>query len=220
MFTDYKLRYRCIIWDWNGTLLDDTALTVNIINRLLSERGLPTISIQLYRELFSFPLKDFYSKLGFDFSKESFDVLSSSFFSAYNKQKNNLKLFADVIETLEFFKMHGVDQLLLSVLGNDYLIRSVKYFQLEKFFKEIMGADNRNANGKKEYAAIFMKKLNINTRESILIGDTIHDYEVANYIGSDCVLVSYGYNSRRLLKTCGVPIIDSLSCITTTLEAI
>ena len=64
-----KIKY--IIWDWNGTLIDDAWLFVEIMNEELKERMLPQINIQDYRQHFTFPVKKYYERLGFDFQKEN-----------------------------------------------------------------------------------------------------------------------------------------------------
>ena len=65
------MKYQHIIWDWNGTLLNDAWLFVDIMNGVLSNRKLPLITVDDYRKLFCFPVKDYYKKLGFDLENES-----------------------------------------------------------------------------------------------------------------------------------------------------
>ena len=60
-----------IIWDWNGTLLNDLDLSVSTINTLLYKRELPLLKNDTYKEVFSFPVKDYYQAVGFDFMKEN-----------------------------------------------------------------------------------------------------------------------------------------------------
>ena len=59
-----------IIWNWNGTLLDDISICINAINQLLSERNLNLLTIEKYREVFTFPVIDYYKAVAFDFEKE------------------------------------------------------------------------------------------------------------------------------------------------------
>ena len=67
--------YKHIIWDWNGTLLNDVDYSKNIINNILSDNDLPKLSLQKYREIFTFPVQDYYVAAGLDFSKTSFEIL-------------------------------------------------------------------------------------------------------------------------------------------------
>ncbi|MCX6282944.1 MAG: hypothetical protein NTW31_01715 [Bacteroidetes bacterium] len=74
-FADYKH----IIWDWNGTLLDDAWLCVEVMNGMLEKRGLEKVSLDFYRSVFTFPVRDYYEKLGYDFEKEPFEEVGMEF---------------------------------------------------------------------------------------------------------------------------------------------
>ena len=59
--------YRCIVWDWNGTLLNDVQAAFSAMNAMLSRRGLPLMeSLAQYRELFTFPVRQYYAAAGLD----------------------------------------------------------------------------------------------------------------------------------------------------------
>ena len=68
------MKYKHIVWDWNGTLLDDRWLCIEAINIVLSSRGMPLVSNKNYRDVFCFPVIEYYEKLGFDFTKEHFPI--------------------------------------------------------------------------------------------------------------------------------------------------
>ncbi len=68
-----------VIWDWNGTLLNDVPHAVETINFMLEPRGLPLMNIERYREVFSFPVRRYYETLGFDLQAESFAHLCDQF---------------------------------------------------------------------------------------------------------------------------------------------
>ena len=83
----------CIIWDWNGTLLDDLQMTMLCINELLEEYDLPSLTIPRYRQIFRFPVKDYYELAGFDFAQESFEVLAQKFISNYYSHLSEVSLY-------------------------------------------------------------------------------------------------------------------------------
>ena len=60
-------QYTHVLWDFNGTVYDDMEACLRSVNEMLSERGLPVLSAEAYREVFDFPVKDYYAKIGFDF---------------------------------------------------------------------------------------------------------------------------------------------------------
>ena len=57
-----------IVWDWNGTLLDDRWLTIAVMNRLLARRNMDELTEDRYLQFFTFPVIDYYRRLGFDLS--------------------------------------------------------------------------------------------------------------------------------------------------------
>ena len=77
------MKYKHIIWDWNGTLLDDCKVCVKSFNRSLKKRNRRPISLDKYRSIFTFPVIDAYKKVGFDFKKESFSKVSNEFVEFY-----------------------------------------------------------------------------------------------------------------------------------------
>ena len=93
-----------IIWDWNGTLVDDGWLFVELINKVLKKRGLKEITIDIYRKEFCFPLEKYYQRLGFRLAVEPFDVPSMEFVALYNKNKyrpvNSHQLYDHKLKTI------------------------------------------------------------------------------------------------------------------------
>ena len=72
-----------VIWDWNGTLLDDVDACVQAINLLLEPRGLAPMTRARYHREFTFPVRRYYDTMGFDFSAETFDDVAVEYHQAY-----------------------------------------------------------------------------------------------------------------------------------------
>ena len=72
-------KIQTIVWDWNGTLLDDVELCRHTINRLLVKRGLKRLDLEQYRRVFQFPIIEYYRKAGFDLEAEPFEVLAHEY---------------------------------------------------------------------------------------------------------------------------------------------
>ena len=104
------MKYKHIIWDWNGTLLDDTWLCVEGINKSLEKRSLQTISKEIYRKVFSFPVEDYYERLGFDFKKEPFEIAGDEFVAYYAKCFHKVKLHKQVSSALGALEIAGFSQ--------------------------------------------------------------------------------------------------------------
>ncbi|MRS03322.1 HAD family hydrolase [bacterium] len=204
-------KFQHIIWDWNGTLLDDVELCVSIINTLLVKRKLAPVSVEYYREIFSFPIIQYYENLGFDFTHESFESIGTEFILDYEKKRAQCTLITDATTTLQYFTQLGLSQSILSASKQNYLLDAVRSYGLESLFMEINGLDNHYASSKVDIGLAFMARNNLDPKTILLIGDTLHDADVAKALGIECCLVPNGHQSQARLAACGVPIVNSLS---------
>ena len=196
-----KPRYRHIIWDWNGTLLDDLDLSIDIMNGLLGRRSLPLLDRARYHRLFGFPVRDYYERLGFDFARDSFEQLGVEFISAYDARRWECRLQPGAETTLESLQAAGLTQSILSAYSQDTLREIVGHFGLTPRFKRILGLDNIYAHSKAELGRNWVAELGLPPGEILLIGDTLHDLDVARSIGVDCVLVACGHHPEARLRS-------------------
>jgi phosphoglycolate phosphatase len=192
---------RSIIWDWNGTLLDDVDICIETINVSLGNRNLPLLTKNRYREIFTFPVIDYYIKAGFNFEESSFDELSHEFIDLYLEKLKRASLFEDVKEVLSIFRNRGYHQFILSAMEQSTLNDSVRKFHIESFFEKIQGTGDIYAYGKQRNAALLIEKYRMDPHRTCLIGDTLHDLDVATQIGCQCLLVSAGHQSHSRLIT-------------------
>ena len=206
-------KYKHIIWDWNGTLFDDVALCHNIINGLLIRNEIEEISLEKYREIFDFPVKKYYEKAGLDFNKTSFEILGKEFMDEYEKRKFESSVFKDAMNVLQAARSSGLTQSLLSAYHHDSLVKISEHFGIKDFFISLNGLDNIYAASKIDIGKKWIKKSGYKKGEVVLIGDTIHDFEVAGEIGADCILIAGGHQSKERLLKCGVPVFDDLNSL-------
>lgn len=202
---------KSIIWDWNGTLLNDIELCIKSINILLKNRNIPEINIETYREVFSFPVKDYYKAVGFDFEKEDFSVPAHQFIDLYNKGFDSCSLQKPAIEVLNHFRRKGIRQFVLSAMEHQMLEKTLEMKGITHFFEGVAGLKDHYAVSKIELGRQLISDFNIDKKEVWLIGDTIHDFEVATELGIKCVLIADGHQSVVRLKQTGGTVIDDLS---------
>ena len=202
---------KTIIWDWDGTLLDDLDLSLESVNILLKERNIPTLSIEKYKDIFGFPVVDYYVKAGFDFEKEAFEVPAKQYVKLYAAGASELKLFPDVVDTLTFFKENNYRQIVLSAMKDDNLKLMIHNAEISHFFDGIFGIKDNYAREKVSLGKQVVENLKLNPAECLMIGDTLHDAEVSEQCGFNCILFSGGHVSKQRLETKGKKIINSLS---------
>jgi phosphoglycolate phosphatase len=199
-----------IIWDWNGTLLDDRWLCVDAINKSLLLRNLPVIDENRYLEIFCFPVEKYYLKLGFDFEKEPFTISGSEFIKNYNSRFHEPKLHEGVIHLLDFVKTEGITQSILSAGKQEYVDDWVIHHQLKDYFIKVLGIDNHYASGKTTLGIKWINEMEYDAEKVLMVGDTLHDLEVANAMGIKCVLVAQGHTSYTRLRDTGAFVFNDL----------
>jgi len=204
------MKYKHIIWDWNGTLLDDAWLCVEIINQQLTAQNLPAISEQVYADVFRFPVKDYYSVAGFDFNKVPFETLSDRFIEQYEVRKFECPLRAEGIASIKKINQAGIPQSVISASIQSSLHQIVKHYGLFDQFISVRGLDNHHAYGKLDIGREWMKELDLPAEQLFMVGDTLHDHQLAQDLGIDSVLIYSGHQSMERLQKSQVPILNSL----------
>lgn len=199
-----------IIWDWNGTLLDDTELSVQTMNQMLLKRNLQPLTIAFYKEVFSFPVKEYYRKIGFDFTVEPFETPAIEYINIYNGKIDDCGLYADALTVLNYFNSLGIRQFVLSAMEQQALDRCLQLRQIDQYFDHVSGLDNHYAASKLENGKQMISSLKLNARKLLLIGDTVHDYEVASELGCKCILIANGHQSRTILESTGAPVVNEI----------
>ena len=203
--------YELILWDWNGTLLNDVWLSVKSINSVLLSRKLPEIDEIKYCEVFGFPVKDYYERIGFDFATDPFEVVGTEFINHYNATIFSCKLQENALDILDFFKKNGFKQAILSARKEEQLKDDIHFYGISQFLDDFSGLADHYAASKLENGRKLIQKLSTNSTKVLLIGDTLHDAEVADSLGIDCILFEGGHQSREVLKSANKKIIKSLT---------
>jgi phosphoglycolate phosphatase len=203
-------KFKHIIWDWNGTLLNDTSLCLNIINGLLKSKNIKTLSLEDYRLIFDFPVKNYYEKAGFNFTDYSFEEVGKQWMDEYEIRKGETVLFEGTKDVLDYISSLGIGQSILSAYSLETLIEIINDHGLSKYFKHITGLDHIYATSKLEIGRELINKIDAPPQKILLIGDTIHDHEVASELGIQCILIANGHQSRERLLSSGFPVLNDI----------
>lgn len=193
---------KCILWDWNGTLLDDTQAALDTLNFMLRERGSPEIGMDFYRDNFAFPVRPFYERIGVCLENEDWDALAREYHDVYARQPKRLNGAA--VAALEAVRAAGVRQSVISALRQDLLDAAIAEFGLSGYFDFVYGVDNLDGASKVSRARELLAALRgrgIGPECVTMVGDALHDKEVADALGVACVLCAQGSHAAwRLAK--------------------
>lgn len=205
------MKYDSIIWDWNGTLLNDVEVAIDSINHLLADRALTLLTLDRYLEVFTFPVRDYYEQIGFDLKNELFEIPALQFITIYNKAVEACGLHGEVVPLLSRLRDQGYRQFILSAMQQQHLEKTVSDNGIHHFFEDLCGLNDNFAVSKVENGRSLINKRDLNPERTLMVGDTIHDFEVAQAIGCNCVLVANGHQSKERLLTTGARVLDGLN---------
>lgn len=205
--------YDSIVWDWNGTLLDDIALVVDIVNEILVDHDLAPMGRERYREIFDFPVAAYYERAGMDLSAVDFADIGVRFHRAFEQRLGAANLFPEVRSSLVSLGNAGIRQFILSSTEHESLVHTVGDFGVGDLFDDIRGIGDRLARGKTEAGKQLIAAHGIDASRALMVGDTSHDWEVAQACGMDCVLLSTGHQSRARLAALGCPVFDAIEVV-------
>lgn len=200
------MKHRQIIWDFNGTLLDDVQVTIDATNAVLAKYHRPQFSdAAAYRRVFGFPVIDYYDKIGLE--RENFERYADDWVTEYNLRSPKAGLYTGCRAMLRYAQDDGCRQYLLSATERAMLAAQLAPLDIASFFDAIIGQDDTRAHGKLAVALEWSKKVNLSS--ALFIGDSLHDAEVAAAIGADCVLLACGHQSRARLEATGCRVFDT-----------
>jgi len=205
--------FETVIWDFNGTILDDLDLVVRSVNVQLADRNLPELSVDRYRSLFGFPVEAYYRAIGLDPGRESMADLSAEFFDLYVPGMAACALYDGVRDALKTFRSGGARQFVLSAMEEGLLKRTIDRLAISEFFDGIYGLAHQEADSKVSRGRELIDDQDIRPGAALLIGDTDHDAEVADALGMEVVLVAQGHQSEERLRATGRTVVQSVGAL-------
>ncbi|MFF5175325.1 HAD family hydrolase [Micromonospora sp. NPDC000089] len=199
-----------LVWDWNGTLLDDLDLVVRATNVAFASAGGPTVDADEHRVRFRRPIADYYAEmLGRAVDDEAFGRLDRIFHDAYRAGLTSCALAADATTAIAAWPG---SQSLLSMWFHDELVPTVHTYGLTDHFTRIDGLRAAVGGGPKaEWLAKHLAELGLAGHQVVLIGDSADDADAARSVGAACVLYTGGLSDPARLRRTEHPTADTLT---------
>lgn len=201
-----------VVWDWNGTLFDDLQCCVEVVNQLLDEYGLPALAgVRGYQAVFRFPIADYYADLGFDTSPEgNFAAAAHRYLELYTAASAACRLHDGATEVLRSLHARGTRQVVISASEQQNLLAQLGPFGLDAWLDGAHGIEDIYAASKEALARRWLSEAGADPAQVWFVGDSEHDFEIAEALGAHCVLFSGGHHSRAHLASLGAPVVDDL----------
>ncbi|RSS50768.1 HAD family hydrolase [Streptomyces sp. WAC01280] len=202
-----------LVWDWNGTLLDDIGAVIGATNAAFAELGLEQITLERYRELYTVPVPKFYERLmGRLPTDAEWTVMDGAFHRHYWARAEDCGLTAGAAELLAARQDSGFTQSLLSLAPHAELIPLVRRHGIAERFVRMDGRVDQSTDGKSGHMVRHLAALGaVAADRVVVIGDAADDAVAAAHVGAKAVLYTGGSHSRASLERVGVPVVDSLA---------
>ncbi len=199
-----------VIFDFNGTVLDDVDVCLKAENHTIEHFGLKRdpLTRDEYLHIFTFPVKDYYERVGFNWDEFSYEEVGRYWFDWYCALKNEYRLHEGVIELLKENRSKGLKNILLSASSLVELKKQLEELNIAEYFDEVLGLGNIYAGSKEDIALDWIKDKNKD--ECIMLGDSLHDLEVAKAMGVKCVLIARGHQARDILTANWEEVVDDI----------
>ncbi len=194
-----KKSYKCVLWDWNGTLVDDVIPSLYAVNQILTDRGMQPITLSRYHSYIDTPIVRFYEHF-FDLGSTDFSVIAYEFKSNYKRFMESGGLFANTVPVLSRLRSLGVRQYIVSAERQETITGYLDKYGIAAYFSGVCGACTDFAESKTERGKRFFAGIGESPSDCLFVGDTLHDYEVAGAIGTDCAIIARGHQSMRELE--------------------
>jgi len=198
-----------LLWDWNGTLLDDLTLVVSASNQAFASAGGRSVDADEHRRQFRRPVAEFYAEiLGRAVSEEEFGRLDRIFHDAYRLGLTTTSLAADAQAAITSWPG---SQSLLSMWFHDELIPAVETYGLAGLFARVDGLRTEvGGDLKAGHLARHLEEIAVAGEQVVLIGDSLDDALAAQSVGAVAVLYTGGFTHPARLRASGLPVADTL----------
>jgi len=216
--TGERMTERAVIWDFNGTLVDDVDLALRSINTMLVRRGLAPVTRDVYRRAFGFPLADYYRKLGVDLSRETMAGLADEFHEVYLPELPACGLQVGVRAILDSVRDAGGRQFVLSALEEGALRDAVERLGIGDYFEAVYGLDHRLGDSKLVRGRELAERYGLRNESTLFVGDMDHDAEVARALETPVALVAQGHQAPETLRACGCRVFETFHELRTAIE--
>ena len=201
-----------VVWDWNGTLVDDLPIVVESVNAALAAIGESSIGEDDYRQYFTRPVDQFYVRLlKRPISDQEWSTLDRVFHEHYSGALDRVPFTADALSAIGDVEVRGWTQSILSMWWEEDLTACVERRGLAERMRLVQGNRNDAGGEKAAHLLLHLSDLDIDAGSVVMIGDSLDDAAAAGVVGTACVLYDGGSHHRDHLEGAGVPVADTLA---------
>jgi phosphoglycolate phosphatase-like HAD superfamily hydrolase len=209
---------RHIVWDWNGTLLDDFPQVVLAAGRAARDVLGMGLDADDYRRCYARPVRRLYENLaGRSLTEAEWSALNQRYHDTYRAQLTSVRPAPDARAALAAVEAAGITQSLLSMWAHEELVALVGELGLGAALIGLDGLPSSGAGDRKApWLARHLERLRrgplpgLEAGEVVVVGDSLDDAAAAAEVGARAVLVDGGSHHVADLERTGSPVAGTL----------
>jgi phosphoglycolate phosphatase len=196
---------KLVFFDWNGTILSDTAASLASVNKVLALFDVNPVTIKRYRELFEIPITKFYSDVGVNekIFSANHSKIQKTFHDSYEKRARHCRTRSGAHVLLKWLHSEGIKSVILSNHTVDGIYPHLRRLKLERYVDAVLANDSILHTGLKDKtrrAEDFAKENKIDPKQILVVGDSPEEARIARQLGARSVLVTGGWSSESRLN--------------------
>ncbi|MBR5086120.1 MAG: HAD family hydrolase [Muribaculaceae bacterium] len=197
------MEFKHIIFDFDGTIADTSRIILATMQATMRDRGLRVATRESIRKVIGVPLKDCFTHMYPDMSEIEALECARTYCDIFDANKSSLTptLFPDVAKTLTKLNYHGITMSVASSRGNASLVELLEILKVRQYFTMVVGVDNVDkAKPNPEAVLYILKAMNVDTCETLMVGDMPVDIAMGKNANVKTCAVTYGNSSKKELE--------------------
>lgn len=211
------MKWKCILFDLDGTLADTSEGVIHAIEYTIKECGYSELPTETMRSFIGPPIFESLKK-EYKLSDDEARTATEIFRCAYkDKFLLEAKVYDGIVPLLSLLKSNSIRLAVATNKRMDYATKLLQHLELSQFFDHIQGSDYENKMKKTEVIQACIDRMNLSNSDVVLIGDTIYDFYGAKKCFVDFLAVDYGFGiktSEEKESLSGIPIFSNLDSLT------
>lgn len=196
------MKYRLVVFDWDGTIIDSARIIAESIRRAAGDVGLVVPTMEQASHVIGLGLHDALRHAVPGLTPERTPEFVERYRQHFRASEHVMDLFPGMRELIASLS----EQRVLGIATGKSrrgLDRSLDETKLKPFFQASRCADETHPKPHPAMLLELMKELDCTAENMLMIGDTSHDLEMARSAGVDAVAVTYGAHPEQNLRSCG-----------------
>lgn len=195
-----RKRFDFIVFDWDGTLMDSTAIIVKSIQAAAKDLSLPIPSENAAAHVIGLALDDAMQAAVPGLDPQWYPRLAERYRYHYFTRDHELPLFAGVRDMLDDLAQQGYFLAVATGKSRVGLHRALDSAKLLSVFDATRCADETFSKPHPAMLQELCRELGQDMQRTLMIGDTSHDLQMAENAGASAVAVEYGAHDAEFLR--------------------